>query len=203
MGVGVQPLTKELAQSFKLDSATGAVVTTVEPGSPAEKAGLKPGDVILAYNGKKIEDPNELPRLVAATKPGDKAEVELWRNGKHERTTVTVGEFPSDIKSADARHGPAAESSSELGLAVRDLAPEERKALGVDYGLVVEDVAGGPAARSPIQPGDVILAVNQDRFRSLDEFKKLIAQRKKGESVALLVRRGDSALYVPMELGAG
>jgi serine protease Do len=203
MGVGVQPLTKELAQSFKLDSATGAVVTTVEPGSPAEKAGLKPGDVILAYNGKKIEDPNELPRLVAATKPGDKAEVELWRNGKHERTTVTVGEFPSDIKSADARQGPAAESSSELGLAVRDLAPEERKALGVDYGLVVEDVAGGPAARSPIQPGDVILAVNQDRFRSLDEFKKLIAQRKKGESVALLVRRGDSALYVPMELGAG
>jgi serine protease Do len=203
MGVGVQPLTKELAQSFKLDSATGAVVTTVEPGSPAEKAGLKPGDVILAYNGKKIEDPNELPRLVAATKPGDKAELELWRNGKRERTTVTVGEFPNDIKSADARQGPAAESSSELGLAVRDLAPEERKALGVDYGLVVEDVAGGPAARSPIQPGDVILAVNQDRFRSLDEFKKLIAQRKKGESVALLVRRGDSALYVPIELGAG
>jgi serine protease Do len=203
MGVGVQPLTKELAQSFKLDSATGAVVTTVEPGSPAEKAGLKPGDVILAYNGKKIEDPNELPRLVAATRPGDKAELELWRNGKRERTTVTVGEFPNEIKSADARQGPAAESSSELGLAVRDLAPEERKALGVDYGLVVEDVAGGPAARSPIQPGDVILAVNQDRFRSLDEFKKLIAQRKKGESVALLVRRGDSALYVPIELGAG
>jgi serine protease Do len=73
----------------------------------------------------------------------------------------------------------------------------------VDYGLVVEDVAGGPAARSPIQPGDVILAVNQDRFRSLEEFKRLIAQRKKGESVALLVRRGDSALYVPIELGAG
>jgi serine protease Do len=203
MGVGVQPLTKELAQSFKLDSATGAVVTTVEPGSPAEKAGLKPGDVILSYNGKKIEDPNELPRLVAATKPGDKAELEVWRNGKRERTTVTVGEFPNEVKSADARQGPATESSSELGLAVRDLAPEERKALGVDYGLVVEDVAGGPAARSPIQPGDVILAVNQERFRNLEEFKKLIAQRKKGESVALLVRRGDSSLYVPMELGAG
>jgi serine protease Do len=203
MGVGVQPLTRELAQSFKLDSATGAVVTTVEPGSPAEKAGLKPGDVILSYNGKKIEDPNELPRLVAATKPGDKAQLELWRNGKTERTTVTVGEFPNEVKSADARQGPATESSSELGLAVRDLAPEERRALGVDYGLVVEDVAGGPAARSPIQPGDVILAVNQDRFRSLEEFKKLIAQRKKGESVALLVRRGDSALYVPIELGAG
>jgi serine protease Do len=203
MGVGVQPLTKELAQSFKLDPTSGGLVTTVEPGSPAERAGLKPGDVILSYNGKKIEETNELPRLVAVTKPGEKADLELWRNGKRERTTVTVGEFPNEVKTADSGQGPAKESSSELGLAVRDLAPDERKALGVDFGLVVEDVTSGPAAGSPIQPGDVILAVNQDRFRSREEFKKLIAQRKKGESVALLVRRGESALYVPMELGAG
>jgi serine protease Do len=84
---------------------------------------------------------------------------------------------------------------------VRDLAPEERKALGVDYGLVVEDVTGGSAAASPIQPGDVILAVNQDRFRSVDEFNKLVAQRKKGENVALLVRRGEASVYVPIEIG--
>jgi len=84
----------------------------------------------------------------------------------------------------------------------RDLAPEERKALGVDYRLVVEDVAGGSsAAASPIQPGDVILAVNQDRFRSVEEFNKLVAKRKKGENVALLVRRGEASVYVPIEIG--
>jgi serine protease Do len=85
---------------------------------------------------------------------------------------------------------------------VQELPPEGRKALGVDYGLVVADVVGGPAARSPIQPGDVIVAVNQERFHSLEEFKKLIARHKKGESVALLVRRGENALYVPLEIGA-
>ena len=204
MGVGVQPLTKELAQSFRLDATTGAVVTSVEPGSPAEKAGLKAGDVILSYNGKRIEDPSELPRLVAATRPGEKAQLQLWRNGKTESGTVTVGEFPDEVKTAkgDPGAGIAKQASAELGLAVRDLAPEERRALGIVYGLVVEEVTSGPAAGSPIQPGDVILAVNQDRFRSLEEFKKLVGQRKKGDSIALLVRRGDSSLYVPMELGA-
>jgi serine protease Do len=85
---------------------------------------------------------------------------------------------------------------------VRDLAPEERKALGVDYGLVVEDVTSGSTS-TPIQPGDVILAVNQEHFRNLDEFNKLVSRHKKGENVALLVRRGDNAIYVPIEVGKG
>jgi len=200
LGVGVQPVTKELAQSFRLDSATGAVVTAVEPGSPAAKAGVKVGDIILTYQGKAIDEPSELPRLVGATKPGEKAQLELWRAGKRERLAVTVGEIPSEVAAA-ALEKPAKESAStDLGFAVRDLAPEERKALGVDYGLVVEGVLGGPAARSPIQPGDVLLAVNQDRFRSVAEFNKLVAQRQKGGSVALLVRRGESSMYVPIAI---
>jgi serine protease Do len=196
-------MTKELAQSFGLDAATGVVVTTVESGSPAARAGLRPGDVILAYNGAKIDEPSLLPRLVAATKPGEKAEMEVWRAGKRERVPVTVGEIPAEAAAAKSEPARKAESSpTGLGLAVRGLAPEESKALGVDYGLVVEDVTSG-ASRSPIQPGDVILAVNQERFRSVEEFNKLVARHKKGENVALLVRRGDGAMYVPIEVGSG
>jgi serine protease Do len=203
LGVAVQPVTKELAESFKLDSATGVVVANVEAGSAAAKAGLRPGDVILGYNGKQIDNPSDLPRLVAATKPGQKAQLDVWRNGKRERLSAVVGEFPSEQRKASAREpaGKPAAANAQLGLAVSELPPQARKQLGVEYGLVVEDVTGGPAARSPIQPGDVILAVNQDRFHSLEEFNKLIAAQRKGGRVALLVQRGDSALFVPMELG--
>ena len=199
LGVGIQPMTKELAQSFKLDAPAGAVVVNVEKGSPADKAGLTVGDVILSFNGKRIENPNDLPRLVAATKPGEKATLEVWRGGKREQLTATVGEFPADTTTA-SREAPAKASGTNLGLAVSELPPEGRKALGVDYGLVVEDVRGGTAATSGIQPGDVIVAVGQEQFRSLEEFNKLLARRKKGERVPLLVRRGESALYVPVEL---
>jgi serine protease Do len=196
-------MTKELAKSFGLDGANGAVVVAVEGNSPAARAGIKQGDVILGFNGKPIEDPNELPRLVAGTKPGEKAQLELWRNGKREHVTATVGEFPPEPTASAKPSGSKATANSDLGLAVEELPLEGRKALGVDYGLVVAEVTGGPASRSPIQPGDVIVAVGQDRFRSFEEFRKLVETRKKSGSVALLVRRGDSAIYVPLEMGTG
>jgi serine protease Do len=167
------------------------------------RAGIKQGDVIMSFNGKPIEDPNELPRVVAATKPGDKVLLEVWRNGKRERLSATVGEFPAEPTASAKPSGSKATASSDLGLAVEELPAEGRKALGVDFGLVVAEVTGGPASRSPIQPGDVIVAVGQDRFRSYEEFRKLVETRKKSGSVALLVRRGDSAIYVPLEMGTG
>jgi serine protease Do len=201
IGVAIQPLTKDLASSFKLDASSGAVVTAIEPGSPAQKAGLKVGDIILAYNGKKVEDANELPRLVAATKPGAKSQLELWRNGQRQSVSVTIGEIPSEKVASAAEHEPAPKGTpTDVGLSVRGLAPEERKALGVDSGLLVESV-GGAAAETPIEPGDVILAVNQNRVGSVEEFNKLVSQHKKGESVALLVRRGDASLFVPIKPG--
>jgi len=202
LGVGVQPVTKELAQSFGLDSVSGVVVTTVEANSPAAKAGLRPGDVILAYKGQKIDEPSLLPRLVAATKPGEKAELEVWRSGKRERLAATVGEIPAEEVATAKTPQKKDASPTGLGLAVRDLAPEERKALGVDYGLVVEDVRSNDPA-TPIQPGDVILAVNQEHFRSLQEFNRLVSRHKRGERIALLVNRGGNAIYVPIEVGAG
>ncbi|HEX6318101.1 MAG TPA: DegQ family serine endoprotease [Burkholderiales bacterium] len=202
LGIGIQPVTKELAQSFKLDSANGVVVVQVEPGSPAEKAGLQVGDVILSYNGKTIEEGNMLPRLVGNTKPGQQAKLEIWRKGERQTVTTTVGELQPRAEQAAAGKAPSDDKPSKLGLSVRELAPDERKKLGVEFGVVVTDIAqGAAAARTPIRRGDVIVAVNQARFKSIEEFNKLIEAQKKGETVALLVRRGEGAIYVPMEVG--
>ena len=204
VGIGIQPLTKELAQSFKLDKTTGAVIVNVEKGGPAEKAGAHVGDVVLGWNGKKLEDANELPRLVAATKPGTEATMEVVRNGKPVNLKVTVGEIPSEETVASAAKPEAKEKAApanRLGLAVRELPAAELKTLGVDYALVVVDVVGPPAQSSPILPGDIILAVNQQRFSSIEEFNKLVSEQDDGSSIALLVRRGDGAIYVPMPVG--
>jgi len=200
IGIAIQPLTKELAQSFKLNSANGAVVVSVDPNGPAAKAGIKLGDVVLDWNGKPIEDPNELPRMVAATKPGGAAKMRVWRGGKAETVTITVGEVQPDAAKTAKESHPKVPPPNRLGLAVRELAAEDRKALGVEYGLVVVEVAR-PNAAMPILPGDVIVAVNQQPFKSIEEFNKLIAEAQKGQSVALLVRRGEGALYVPVEAG--
>jgi serine protease Do len=140
---------------------------------------------------------------VAATKPGEKATIEIWRNGKREQLSATVGESPTETTAAAPGKPAAKPAANNLGLALSELPPEGRKQLGVEYGLVVEDVVGGPAGQSPLQRGDVIVAVNQQKFSSLEEFSKLIEKHKKGESVALLVRRGEGALYVPLEIGTG
>jgi serine protease Do len=202
LGVAIQPLTKELAQSFKLDTTDGVIVANVEPNSPAAKAGLQVGDVILAYDGKAIDEANNLPRLVGSTKPGAQAKMEISREGKRQTVTATIGEAPAPSASANGA-GPQSKGGgvpSGLGISVRELTPQERQKVGVEYGLVVLDVEPG-AGNGRIRPGDVIVAVNPARFKNVEEFRKLISAQPKGSSVALLVRRGDAAVFVPMEVG--
>jgi serine protease Do len=201
LGIGIQPVTKELAESFKLDSTDGVVVVNVEAGSPAEKAGLQVGDVILAYEGKRIEEPNTLPRLVASTRPGAQAKLDVVRKGERQVLSATVGEIPAQASARAAGPDKKGSTPSRLGFAVRELSPQERKQLGVEFGVLVVDVAQAPAARSAIQAGDVIVAVNQTRFSSIDEFTKLIGEQQQGAKVALLVRRGEASIYVPVEVG--
>jgi serine protease Do len=200
IGIAIQPVTKELARSFKLDEATGAIIINVEKGGPAEKGGVRVGDVVLEWNGDKIDEPNELPRLVAATKPGSLAHLAVWRDGKRQRVELRVGEIAPEPAVA-ARQAPAKQEDARLGMAVRELMPAERKMLGVDYGLVVVDVAQRSGPGSTILPGDVIVGVNQSRFASKHEFEKLLNGHRRGDMVALLVRRGEISLYVPVELG--
>jgi serine protease Do len=137
--------------------------------------------------------------MVAATKPGAPSRMHIWRNGKDETLAITVGEVQPDATKTSKENAPRT-TPNRLGLAVRELPPEDRKALGVDFALVVLEVAR-PNAAMPILPGDVIVAVNQRPFKSVEEFNKLIAEAQKGQTVALLVRRGEGALYVPVEVG--
>jgi serine protease Do len=195
IGVGIQPVNQALAESFALKKSEGALVSQVEPDSPAAKAGIKTGDVILSWNGKTVDSSNALPLLVAATKPGEKASVELWRDGAKKNLTVTVGEMSAD-KTEVAKAGP--QQQGKLGVSVRPLAKDEAKQLGTEGGLVVEQ-ARGPAARAGMQRGDVILGVNGKPVGSVDELKSAIDGA--GKNAAVLVQRGEARIFVPVDLG--
>ena len=200
LGVSIQEVTKELALSFKLENAAGVLVAGVEPGGPAQKAGLQRGDVILKYDGKAIDSANELPRLVAGSKPGTAATLELWRQGASRSIKVTLGEFPTDA--ATTKSAATSQPPNRLGLAVSELPAAGRKALGVGFGVLV-DAVEGPAEKTQIRSGDVIIAVNNTDLTSIRQFSEIVAQQKPGTRVALLVRRGDASLYVALEAGAG
>jgi serine protease Do len=203
LGVGIQDVSSQLAESFKLKEPRGALVTSVEPDSPADKAGLAPGDVILRFGGKDLAQATDLPRLVAQAKPGTEVEVEVWRDGASRtvKTTVGAASAPREAERAAPKGGPGQQESGRLGLLVRELPPPARRALGVDYGLVVEGVQAHNAD-APLQPGDVIVAVNNQRFKSLEDFNRHI-EKAAGDTVALLVRRGEASLYVPVTVAKG
>lgn len=197
LGVMIQHVNQGLAQSFGLKKPRGALVGSVEHGGPADKAGLQSGDIILKFNGKKIENSNQLPRLVANMAPGSKVKLDIWRNGKHKEVSVVLGNLNNSqvaSNSTDKNY-----HKSRLGVAVRPLTPSERKQVDIHKGgLLVEDV-GGPAAKAGIQPGDVILSLNGQRISTVSQLRKLIATH--GKHIALLVQRNNSRIFVPVDLG--
>jgi len=195
LGVAIQSLNQPLAESFGLKTAQGALVSRVERNSPAAKAGIEAGDVILKMNGQPVADSADLPPLVAAVAPGKTANLEVWRKGKLHNIAVTVGEMPGPQVAADDK---ASADRGRLGVAVRALTPEEQQAVEAKGGLLVLD-AGGPAARAGIQAGDVILAVNGKAVASPDELRSLLAAA--GKHVAILVQREDARIFIPIALG--
>ena len=203
IGVSIQELTRELAESFGLSKPSGALVSSVEKNAPADKAGIEASDVILKFDGKPVDSSNDLPRIVAATKPGSKVVVELWRKGASKQVTVEVGQMPEEgslASSAENQKGSVAEKIPRLGIAVSELSKDQQQELQVTGGLVVENVEGTAARAAGLQQGDVLLAIGNVQIRSLAQFNDFLKQVAKGRNVALLVRRGDNVLYVAIRL---
>jgi len=200
LGVSIQPLSAELAQSFGLSGASGVLVASVEKGSAADHAGLVAGDVIQKYNGKQLEDPADLSRMVAATHPGTRVQLQVWRKGAAMELIAVVGELPTEKV---ATHGENVKPNADpLGLVLNDLSVEQKRELDVDHGLLVEDVAGA-AAKAGIQPGDVILALNTSQVNNTAQFKKLLKETGSAKPIALLVKRNDATIYIPIKTKEG
>ena len=202
IGVVIQPITKELAESFGLAKPSGALVNSVEKGGPADKAGIESGDVILRFDGKTVNSSEDLPRIVGATRPGAKVTVQIWRSKGAREVQLTVAELQDDRSSRPSRRGGKPPATSQYGLALSDLTDAQRKELKVEGGVLVEN-AQGAAARAGIRRGDVILAVNNQDVKSVEHFKEIMSQTEKGRIIALLVRRGSNSLYIPFRVDGG
>jgi len=195
MGVTIQEINQSLADSFGLKKPAGALVNSVEKGGPAAQAGLEPGDVILGINGKEIASSGELPAIVAGMSAGETVRLQVWRNGASRDINVRIGTFSDQKLAADQ---PQESPKGRLGVAVRPLTPEEQRQAEVKGGVLVEN-ASGAAARAGIQPGDIIVSVNGEAVKGAEQLRSLLA--KAGKRVAILIERGDSRIFVPVELG--
>ena len=196
LGVTVQEVNQAFADSFKLDKPEGALVSTVEKGSPADKAGLQSGDVIRKVNGQPIVSSGDLPAIIGVAVPGDTVKLDIWRQGSAKEITARLAN--ANEKSAQVAGKKDMPSQGKLGLALRPLQPDEKRETGIDSGLVVQQ-ASGAAALAGVQSGDVLISINGIPVKSIDQVRAVVA--KSDKSVALLIQRGDSKIFVPVNLG--
>ena len=195
LGVTVQDVTQGLADSFGLKRPEGALVSDVSAGSPAQKAGLEPGDVIMQVGDDPVTTSTELPAQIARMQPGSHATLKVWRKGDVRSVDVTLAALPTDRVALGKTESAG---GGKLGVDVRPLSPGERSQSGLSGGLVVQDV-DGPAARAGIEQGDVIVAVNGTPVKTVEQLRALVA--KAGKHVALLVQRDAARIFIPVPLG--
>jgi serine protease Do len=196
LGVQIQDVTPELAASFGLEAPAGALVAEIEKGSPATSAGIQAGDVITAFGGRSIRNSGDLPPLVAATAPGTKVPLQLWRKGRSREVEVAVAQLVEERPAERTRDQAA--PPNRLGLVLSELDEAEKRELEVASGLFVESAVGA-AAKAGIREGDLVVAVNDEVVLSLAGFNKLLAKQPQDRAIALLVRRGGRALYVAIK----
>jgi serine protease Do len=198
LGVSLQDIGQDFADSFKLESPDGALVQNVERGSAADKAGLKSGDVIRKVNGQPVIGGGDLTAIVSVAKPGEKLALDVWRDGKNVQVNATLGSATDKAAPADRNSLASNDTGAKLGLALRPLDPMEKRQSGIPSGLLIED-AGGAAQMAGIQPGDVLLSVNGRPVTSVAQVRDVVG--KSSKSVALLIQRGDDRIFIPVRIG--
>ncbi len=196
IGVAVQEVNQQLAHTFGLSRPHGALISAVEPKSPGERSGMKPGDVITSVNGREIEHSSDLPSIIAVLPPGSEAHVGVWHD--HKATMLNVRTILLDDEPAQAAKNDSDDDGGKLGLAVRPLDANEQHELRTRGRLVIEDVTG-PALAAGVQSGDVLLGVNGTTISTVADLKREVARA--GHSVALLIQREDAQIYVPVDMG--
>ncbi len=201
LGVGIQPITSDLAASIGLKQTQGVLVNSVVPGGPADKAGIKAGDAITELNGKAIQDPNTFRNTIASSSPGTKATLTIVRNGQQQQIQVTLGELPPQGNGNPGGGGQGGNTGGQLGVTVQPMTPDVAGQLGLPagtQGLVVTAVDPmGPAADAGIQPGDVIQQINHQAVRSLGDVQSAL-QKSAGRPALVLINRGGQTIYVPV-----
>jgi serine protease Do len=199
LGIQLQEVTQDLARSFGLESPNGALVANVTPGSPADKAGLKTGDVIVAYGEKSIVDSSDLPPLVGATRPGATMPLTVMREGKQRKLEVKLGKL-EDREVKLAANGDSSPQGGTLNVVVSDLTDAQRQKLGVEHGVLVRQVGPGAAADAGVQPGDVLVQIDGKRVENTEQLRKLAADLPTGKSVAVLVKRGEFSMFLALRM---
>jgi len=202
LGVSVQEITPDLAKTMGVADPQGALVADVVADSPAAQAGIKPGDVIVAVDGKPVKSSHELPRLVAAMRPGTAVDIKVLREGKNVSVRATLS--AQDDKELAGRSGDAAPDRGKLGMAIQDITPQMAQGLGLaePRGVVVSQVEpGSPADEAGIKAGDVILEVNRTKVRNVRETQAALEKGRADRGALFLVKRGDSQLFIATKLG--
>jgi serine protease Do len=205
IGVQIDQVTRDVAESIGLGRPVGALVRSVESGSPADKAGVEAGDIITKFNGQAIERASDLPRMVGNTKPGSTAGLTVFRRGGSRDLNITVAEFEQETASATPtrpgrqapeekpKGSPAAQS---IGIVVAELTPAQKKEAKVKGGVRVESVTEGAAQRAGVREGDIIVAIGNTEINSVREFDTVVARMDKNKAIPVLLRRGELASYL-------
>ena len=200
LGVYIQEITRELAESFGLKRPRGALVAQILPDSPAEKAGIQVGDILLSFNGEPLSHSADLPPLVGRVGVGKQAELKLLRNGKEMTIKVTIEALPDDDEIAARGEGGRARKQARLGLLLAPLPKELKEKEKLTSGVMVEEVLPGPAKKAGIREGDVILSLNNEKITDLDKLDDIVKQLPAGRSVAVLIQREGSPVFLPMRI---
>jgi serine protease Do len=198
LGVMIQEITPELKDKLDLEDQKGALVAGVSPSGPAEKAGIKRGDVIVSFDGKAINEMHELPYMVATTPVGKQVSVEVIRKGRKKTIEVKTGELQEQGESQTADKG-----KPWLGMDVKEITPDIARRFGLSEtrGLIVVEVEGNtPAEEAGISPGDIILEIDQIPVKDLEQFNQKMHAQKTGDTILFLVKRGNSTLYLTLRV---